>query len=211
MGPPEPTPDAPVGDLPEEWLARIKGEFLPGERCLWAGRPVRLEAEGTPWRVWAAWIVAFAGVGSVGGLAAGGGQPKDTVEKTGLGILMLGLTGGVITVGMLVESLRDRAAERARRRRIVYALTDRRAIGWIPAGRRAVEVATIPARSIGATHRVEYDDGTGDVVFSGNVPGVTFAGFLGVSDVRRVEALAREVLVDPDFRGFDALNPYHED
>ena len=81
----------------------------------------------------------------------------------------------------------------------VYALTDRRAVIWVPAERSAVAVHTFQRGAIDgkALHRVQYPDGSGDVLFQGHYyAGV--AGFLGIAEVRRVEELVRRFLVDPN-------------
>ena len=66
--------------------------------------------------------------------------------------------------------------------------------------RQGIEIHSIPRGKVVNVHRVEYRDGTGDVVFGFEklddvctIP----QGFLGITDVRRVEEQVWRVLVEP--------------
>jgi hypothetical protein len=100
----------------------------------------------------------------------------------------------VIAIWLLVVLSRRRGRHLLARE--VYALTDRRAIIWLPKQASAVAVHTFQPGTIRAEelHRVERRDGSGDVVFRRHfIP----TGFREVANVRRVEELVRRFLVIP--------------
>ncbi len=197
----------PFGELPDDLRALVKVELRPGERLLWAARPVRPPA-GTIGPQTAgtvtAWLLGSGGM-SLGGIAyvlgTFGPVSEVAVPLVKLGILFGGIVA-VIAFSTLAIMLSGRASARKQSASVTYALTDSRAILWRPRrGTGAVEVYTIPAHTLESIHRVEFPDGSGDVVFSGpNAMPWNAQGFLGVADVRRVEALAREYLIDPNPR-----------
>jgi hypothetical protein len=185
--------------LPDDLVGRVKSELVPGERILWAGRSLRPPARAIHLR----WLVVFLPIpvalfvlGLLSILGLRGGRRGD--DDLG-GTIVLLIISAAVAVGMLM-GIADTWADRRLRPWNAYALTDRRAIVWLPKASGAVEIFTYPARSIGLIHRTELPDGSGDVIFRGNVPHHAFQGFAGVAEVRRVEALAREVLIDPDYR-----------
>ena len=203
--------DALAGDDPRDDLhARIKAELVPGERLLWAGQPTRDTVDRASWQRWAIWFVAIASV-LLAGLSIDKEPPLTTpTEKIGGGLVILGLVAGSIYAIAFVWTLHERSRERRSMRGTLYALTHQRAIRWSPApGRRGVLIETIPAQSLGSVHRVECPGGVGDVKFGGNVPHGTFLGFDGIAEVRRVELLARSVLLGSEYQWRD--QPMSED
>ncbi len=91
------------------------------------------------------------------------------------------------------------AREAARGARIVYAVTNRRAL--IIEGGSEIKVKSYTARDLDNLERTERADGSGDLVFSrerrtGNKGRTYFEpiGFFGVRDVRTVEAALRQSL-----------------
>ncbi len=189
------------GDWPDEWEARFKAELVPGERLSWAGRPVEGPAADGTLRNFVLWIVVACFVATIGSAILRGDRRFETV-----GLVLLGAGGavGFILIVSLILNQKERRDEQLRRMRTFYALTDRRAIRWgAVANTRGIEVTTVGIRSIGSSHRVEFPGDVGDVIFGGNVPHGSFQGFLGVADVRRVEALACTILIDPGYRWRD--------
>lgn len=194
-------------DLSDDLRARIKAELEPGERLVWADRAIRAQTkQNTSLINLALWFLGGLGVfglflAYVTGLF--GTPPKTGSEVPVLGIVavisaLVGLGTGIA----LAVAIVDRVQARRPSSWATYALTDRRAILWSPReGTKAVEVFTFPGQSLLGLHRIEYPDGSGDVLFQEEkrYPWDS-RGFLGIADVRRVESLARPILVDPDPR-----------
>ena len=192
----------PCDDLPGDLFAQAKVELAPGEKLLWAGRPGRGPEARASWLPWVVWLVGLWLLGSVAAFVAKEAEGRDTIHKVISHVLM-----GVACVACfsypvaLVMTIRERSSSRRRRSRTVYALSDRRAICWLPSPTsRGIKVVSIPGRSIDAVYRVERHDGSGSIRFVGDGLDQEFGGFEGVADVRRVERLAREILVDPDYQ-----------
>jgi hypothetical protein len=75
-------------------------------------------------------------------------------------------------------------------------LTDRRAIIWRPAGRPGgVEVATFRRGEVHELRRVEYPDGSGDLLLFPDAESGASTLFAGVPEIVAVERLARQTLL----------------
>lgn len=202
-----PVPIEQVDDLPDELRHRIKAELQPGERLLWSSRGMPRGRTGcSPIAVGLLIVGSFllSGVALAAFFGKLGGPPADGTATLvfGLGAAAVGL---VTLFGVLSEWLTGRS-KRSPVESGLYALTDRRAIIWkrAPFQAGAVEVTTIARGQARLIRRVEHPDGSGDVLFAvqdawllegeGWKPG----GFEGITDVRRVEDLARRILfADP--------------
>ncbi len=188
-------------ELGEEAVARIKSELDPGERLLWAVRP-HSKTVAISWGFPAAGLIAaiffFLGFVFLRLSFQAGLAPNEKVVVPGIICWALAC---FIVLGMIVNR-RERQTQASRRDNSLYALTDRRAIAWLPHIKRgAMEVISIHKGECLRLSRVEYPDGTGDVLFQSRVKGEyedfdrnEFAGFEGVQDVRRVEELVRRTL-----------------
>jgi hypothetical protein len=197
------SPPEPV-DLPEDLIHLVKPELQPGERLLWAshagaGSPSTVSAPS--WAPWI-WFLGFASV-SLGCLVAVPIATHRAREGPDAVLAILGLLSGVIAFFFVIGFLGNFFSRRAERRKLkgqVYALTDRRGVIWMPEARSAVSVHTFQRGTIKGTdlHRVQYPDGSGDVLF--RVSHQQPSGFLGIADVRRVEELVRRFLVIPGQR-----------
>jgi hypothetical protein len=195
LSPPEPV------DLPEDLIHLVKPELQPGERLLWASRAGAPSMEVWPSKV--AWIwffgLASVAVSCLASMPAG----ANRLEGPGSGLAVVGLFAGLIAFIMLIYFAGNFSSKRSERSKLAgqfYALTDRRAVIWMPTGRSAaVSVHTYQRGTIKgeALHRVQYPDGSGDVLFQGSYFGNP-SGFFGIADVRRVEELVRRFLVDPN-------------
>jgi hypothetical protein len=163
--------------LPEELIQLVKPELQPGERLLWAASAL---AGFGPYRQQLLSIEPF-------------------LLSFGVIAMIVGLISGVVTI----YASADRWWEHGQHVSNTYALTNRRAIIWIPQkGSKAVEVHSFARGSIKGIHRLEYPDGSGSVRF--NYPTEDYygpaTGFDSVADVRFVEDLTRRTLVDPETR-----------
>ena len=87
-----------------------------------------------------------------------------------------------------------------------YALTDRRAIIWEAGSFLSVQVLSYRPAELTKIRRIEYGDGTGDLVFEENImigprnngyPTTTRQrhGFMSIDHVRQVEELLRKALL----------------
>lgn len=189
-------PDA----LPEEWLARIKPELAPGERLIWAGQAKR--PRGPSGRTAATlWASAFAAIGAFGFAGLFGMLGPQLREASGLMALMgVGASSiSFLTVVGLVSHVLATGVNYSPLRASLYVLTDARAIAWTPFG-GGVTVQSTRRGAVKSLHRVEYADGSGNVVFDNLPPSPVGlpAGFHNVPDARRVEALARLHLIGDD-------------
>lgn len=194
-------------ELPEDLRARIKAELAPGERLVWADRAIKAQTkQNTSLINLALWFLG--GLGIFGLFLAYVTGLFGTPPKTGLDVPFLGFVAvisalvGLGTGIALIATIVGRVQARRPSNRATYALTDRRAILWRPQeGSKAVEVFTFSSQSLLGLHRIEYPDGSGDVLFQEEkrYPWDS-RGFMGIADVRRVESLARPILVDPDPR-----------
>lgn len=190
-------------ELSDDLRARVKAELEPGERLLWSARPF-VRQEGLSGKFVAGVLIAIV-------LSVVGGVSWSRVYWNPLGEVSgplffgccLGLVDFFLVLG-LVWNRFEKRSERARKANTLYALTDRRAIIWSPVpspNRGAFRVDTIPRGGFAAVHRVEFPDGSGDVVFRDRVVGADFEvfsslGFYGIAEVRRVEEQVRRTLIE---------------
>lgn len=185
------------GELREDDRARVKSEIDPTERLLWLGRPMARPAPlGRGFSAFAA-VAAVAWVVAIGCAVTTGRRGWGHGDAAGLGVFALAVAG-IDSTGLSLYLL-NRRSTRARLGRTLYALTDRRAIIWTPSGRPGgVAVHSISRSAVTKVHRVEYPDGSGDVVFRQptDMESIgTPSGFEMVPEVVRVERLVRESLL----------------
>jgi hypothetical protein len=188
-------------DLANEVRARVKGELQPGERLLWAGQPFPPPAPvGVGYLVVVAIalvLIAF-GVGAMGH-ALGDVRARANNESTmplGIGLSLIGCIMIICTVG-------SRFSERIQRSRmasVCYAVTDHRAITWIPEPKTdAVRVHSVFRGQIEGVVRLERPDGSGSLEFAYSKNVVPYhwqyAGFQHIPEVRRVEQIIRNNLM----------------
>lgn len=190
----------PPFEVPEELLATIKSELEPDERLLWIDQARRRGVEGkSGWITAIIWALACGIVSAV--CVALAIQPKSIgslAETAAVVGLLSGIIGFFILVGMLTNWLSG-SSERWAQRAVLYALTDRRAIMRRPqVGTRGVKVESIERGGVQSIRRVEYPDGSGDIVLQGTKLGSGITGFDRVADVRRVEELAKRILLTAD-------------
>ena len=191
-------------EIAEDILGLVKPDLHPGERLLWASRPGprfgdRRRGSTRAKVVWSVALV-FLTVACVYVVRSSTDSPLVS-SITGLA----GITGFVSAVaaffvaGNLVVDMVNRIGGRQELAGHVYALTDRRAMIWVPVPRSdAVKVHTFPRGSIKGDdlHRVQYPDGSGDLLFRAQYHDP--AGYFDVAEVRRVEDLVRRFLIDFD-------------
>jgi hypothetical protein len=198
---------APIGDsfdtLTDELRACVKTELEPGERLLWSARSEPpLEGIGFAFFAFSALAVVLLGLGLIGMTRGLSRQRLNDGNEFVAGMAFAGFSFAVV-LG-LIGNWRSCIKERERSARMLYAITDRRAIIWAPEPKgSAVRIRTIPRGEIYNLVRLENPDGSGSVLFSSTkdaTAGDIYAewnpfGFRHVDDVRRVELLVRNNLL----------------
>jgi hypothetical protein len=197
------------GVLSEHHRSLIKTELEPGERLLWAGRsnPRRAPVgcgfyfvSVLAFILLAAAILLYRKASALGGLST-----IDGVDQTVLAsfALVFALFFGAIDVVMMLE----RQAHFSRRSNVLYAVSDRRILFWIPEKREGkIRIISIYEKELSGVSRSEGPDDSGDLIFSlrdGSYPNYVGtlwfqSSFLGVPEVRRVERIVRQNLINID-------------
>ncbi len=173
--------------------AWVESELEPGEQVTWIGQPVAGRYARVAWVMMAfgiAWLIfLYFLVGKIGSMGSGTKLSLPMVFEVLLNVIPLPLGLVMISSPYWV---------RRRAKRIVYALTDRRAIIFTPRFFSGVSVRSFMPSGLMDITRTEHGDRTGDVVFtrdvSSNGEGATTytkVGFLSVPEVRQVERLVR--------------------
>jgi hypothetical protein len=191
-------------DLPEDLAGLVKPELQPGECLLWASR-ARGRPPGfipTPIRSSLFAVLSLGTSAGAGYLMFGPLRTRfERVDGLVTGIGLIAFVAGLIAAFVASCTFLDKWWPRGLIPGNIYALTDRRAIIWVPVrGSKAVEVHAYTRGSVRSIHRLEYPDGSGSVRFDypteeylGRPP-----GFDEIADVRRVEVLARRTLIEPE-------------
>ena len=115
-----------------------------------------------------------------------------------VGGLVLALIGGLTAVVTVAVRIYE-GSQRIRQANTYYAVTDRRAISWIPESKDgSVRVRSLGPKRIQEVARVERPDGSGTLEFTlprvnPDYP-VTTEAFKHIPEVRRVEQLVRNHL-----------------
>jgi hypothetical protein len=193
--------DEPGDRLDEGIFGRIKAELDPTEFLLWADRPLSPPLLRIP-LVPALFISALAGLSGFS-LAALFGlvgeawlDPRTLALALGLGPCVL----GSMICAHLVSLMFRRWLQRRRLARMIYAVTDHRAIvARIEVSSGELESCSLRPADIIDTRRFENPDGSGDLFFIGHgfehwLP----IGFLEVRQVGLVEALVRDALLNAE-------------
>jgi hypothetical protein len=193
-------PELGVVEIPDDLIARVKPELRPGERLVWAGRPVRVPPVSAENLSWAAgclglgYLLTAFFLSLFFGVAATWIEPLEIYK--GLGSIFAALSG-FATICWTGGGISD-LIERRRARRESYALTDQRALLWQPGeSRGAMQFFSHDRGHFDRIHREERPDGSGDLHFNNSLnrynPGPR--RFREIADVKRVEALARQYVI----------------
>jgi hypothetical protein len=185
--------------LGEGIFGRIKAELDPTEFLLWADRPLSPPPLRIP-LVPALFISVLAALSGFSLAALFGLVDEASLDLRTL-VLALGLgpfvLGGMI-FGNLLSLLIRRLRKRRRLARMIYAVTDHRAIvARIEVSSGELQSSSLRPGEIIDTRRFENPDGSGDLYFIGQgldqwLP----IGFLEVRQVGLVEALVRDALLN---------------
>jgi len=187
-----------IAVIEPELRRAIDAELDAGERIVWLRQPVpwllwrgslAVLIFGVPWTAFAVfWTLGAAGL--IGSGARATGWWDYLFPLWGLPFIFIGL------VLLSAPYWTARAA-----RQTVYAITDRRAIIWIPKAWGEKEVQSFEPRRLLSMTRKQRADGSGDLVFEqfrethGSSTTTIRRGFMGLADVRDAEEVLREVLL----------------
>jgi hypothetical protein len=121
--------------------------------------------------------------------------PRGNNESTMPVGIIFSLVGLGVSAGT-VANWYNRGKSRRRQERVWYALTDRRAIIWIPEpDSESVRIVSLPGNQIKSLERVERPDGSGSLEFTwprvSRVLPWKPSGFEHIAEVRRVEQIVR--------------------
>jgi hypothetical protein len=183
----------------------LERELAPGERVVWSGQPVPkrytrgswgLVLFGIPWTAFSVFgttVAAFVGARTMKG---------DDPMSTGFRWFfpLFGVPFILIGVGLLSSPWWGRR----RAGRVLYAITDRRALVLEPAWRGSRTVKSFGPAEIQSLERTEHADRSGDLIFlrkawrdSDGDRRSTSVGFTGVPQVRDVEVHLRRLAATP--------------
>ncbi len=180
--------------------AELERELAPGERVVWSGQPLPqryargslgLVLFGIPWTAFAVFWTTMAFVGT---RSMKGNDPMATGSRWFFPLF--GVPFILIGIGMLSSPWwgRRKAA------RVLYAITDRRAILFEPAWRGSRTVRSFAPAEMQSLERTEHADGSGDQIFlrkswrdNDGDRRTTAVGFTGVPQVREVEVHLRRL------------------
>lgn len=184
---------------------RVARELESGEQLLWSGRPDPKQLSrralpvllfGIPFTAFAVfWMLGAAGITS---LVSSGFRGVGAPGGLGLISLVFPLFGiPFVLVGLWMLTMPAREA--ARGARMLYAVTNRRAL--ILEGGSETKVKSYTPRDMQNLERTERADGSGDLIFSRErrvgAKGRSYfepIGFFGVPDVRTAEAILRQAM-----------------
>ncbi|MGH7131478.1 MAG: hypothetical protein ACREJO_05985 [Phycisphaerales bacterium] len=190
---------------------RLTRELQPGERIVWSGQPLpRAFARGSlPVAVFG---LFFGGFALFWMLMAGGGAwfasaapqsngPPPVVGTAFSFLTLCGLPFLAVGVVMLTMPIWRRVIAG----KIIYAITDKRAVVIGPEAWRGTVTRSFAGEKIANVARAERSDGSGDLVFEeivsyssssdGASRHVTRRGFIGVGRVAEVERILRKTLL----------------
>jgi hypothetical protein len=185
-------------ELTEAMQARLREELAPGERVVWAARPLP-GALGPGCGIKTVAILGVVPAAAGAGLLLWAVERRQADERVAFG-------AGLLVMGLILLALMAWANRVARRARegTFYVLTDRRAITWVPELGNQVAVRSYYPRDLSGMHRKEDPDGGGSVILAEismagqqGVPALQPRGFLGIGRVREVEQLVKDTLLAP--------------
>jgi hypothetical protein len=194
-------PDETDALLGEALSLRIRSTLDPTEYLIWADRPVRPAPFRLPFLP-ALFVSVLAGLSGFSLAAMFGLIGDDWIDLRTL-ILALGLgpcvLGGMIAMQLLVTTAGRWLLQR-RLARLVYCLTDRRAIvARLDGADDNLKSESLQGGEIADTRRFENPDGSGDLYFLGWGQDQWLPlGFLEVRRVGLVETLVRETLLETE-------------
>lgn len=166
---------------------KILRELQPGEVVMWAGQPDPKRMMLTGFALWLFFIPwtafsVFWMAGAAGFQVPDFSQPFGLFPLFGLPFLLIGMGGLASPFWM-----------HTRARHMVYVITSKRALAMT--GSRATTVESWMPAQLGNITRTERQDGSGDLIFametwrdSDGDRRTRPKGFLGIQDVRMVEA-----------------------
>jgi hypothetical protein len=191
-----------VDETLDELDERLQKELGDDERLVWWGRPSPKRYARTAWGLavfgipWTAFVILWISLACAPLIQGQQGAFAICFPLWGIPFLLVG-------IWMLTAPLRSRKSAK----QVCYGLTNQRLIIVQPGQFGIVEVQSILPANFESVTRKEYTDGSGDLLFGAhlanrNQDDYSRAGrhqnaFIGIQDVREVEALIRRTLNHP--------------
>jgi hypothetical protein len=197
--------------MPDEHRRRLAEELAPDECLIWAamGKP-KIYRPGVLFTAGGLFGLMLLGLALIGFSSVFGwvpGSPRDK-DPPLIALLFLSVLAGLIWLGM-IAFWSGKRGDTVRSANTLYALSDRRIILWLPSPAKAgaVEVHSLGRGAVAKVHRLEYDDGSGDVVLTTRIerqrldpdalPMPERYEIRDIAKVRHVEDLVRTMLLGP--------------
>jgi hypothetical protein len=182
--------------IPVDLRNQVDKELQAGERIQWVGQPIPGRQFGTasrwgivifaiPWTAFAVFWTCMAAKGV-----------SKSHSAMSWAFPLFGVPFVLVGVAMLSSPFWERKAAG----KLVYALTDRRAIIFRTGLRNTITVRSFESSTLTDLTRTERPDGSGDLIFTRDITQTSDSnfsrdiGFLGVRDVRKVEKIIRDSL-----------------
>lgn len=179
----------PSSTVPEELVDRVVAELGPNEQLVWAARP-RADLMLRSAYFLVPFGILFTGIATVW-IAIALVLTFGILAPCGVPFIAVG-------IGLILSPIWLRAIAR----KTVYALTDQRAIVFQPRVFGRTNVQSFAAAGLGQMARRERSDGSGDLIFEIRTTGygentrTENYGFLAIDDVKGVEGLVRQTLLE---------------
>jgi hypothetical protein len=181
--------------LTDSMQQAVEAELGKDEQLVWTGRPQHGNVPGPGIKT-----VMILGVLPISvGVGFFIWAAADRQGDTRVGIAAFLTTLGLALLGLLLLTMRT---NRRIHERSCYALTDRRAILWIPEAFGKVVVRSLFRKELRGLYRKELPDGSGDLILEEvttpnptGMPVTSVKGFHRIERVREVEQLVRDTLL----------------
>jgi hypothetical protein len=193
--------DALENGLDDDESAQIKAELEPGERLLWAASsdppPGQFGWGYILFLVIAAFFFLLGTTALADAFGRFGRRPPE--QSTMVSALVFYAVAGVVVVAIIASRINEDINHRAAGE-VLYAVTDRRAISWVPEVQaRGVRVRSLPGTHIVDVMRVERSHGSGNLEFVCSAPSSRYNFhsnvFKDIVQVHRVEQIVRKNLI----------------
>jgi hypothetical protein len=192
-----------MNSLPAELQALINQELVEGEQIIWVGQPVPKKFARRaillvilalpPTFLGFAWIVFYIALLLANPEPDGSNVPSICMSSMGLAPFLSGLAGISLPYWLYRQAKRS-----------CYAITNSRAIIWNAKLFGGYSVRSFQPKQLKKCYRVEYSDGSGDLLLEeaslmvAERQGIFSSyphSFLGIAKVREVELLLKKTLL----------------
>ena len=183
--------------LPRELMAKVEAQLKPDEKIVWQGQPIgdRLARRSVPSAIMGLFFTSFALFCLV--MAVKFRPPHLAPPVDFASLFPVIFTGLFVLIGL--RMLLSPLAKRRGALKIVYVLTDRRAL-VLDASGFALKVRSYTPAMMQDLSTVQNTDGSGDVIMESVLRSdpeggnhTVHYGFIAVASVKEVEAMVRKL------------------